>query len=102
MNHPTRRAAGPLLPILPLLPLLALLAGCAATATAPGYDARFGDAVRQARSAMTINPQAGAVPDPTAGLDGQAARGAIMRYQDSFKLPPPVVNAIKADGSAAR
>lgn len=105
MNQPTRRAAGLLpasLPMLPMLPLLALLAGCAAAPAAPDYDARFGDAVRQARSAMTINPQAGAVPDPAAGLDGQAARDAILRYQDSFKLPPPVANAIKADGAAAR
>lgn len=105
MNQPIRRAAGPLLlpmsPMLPMLPLLALLAGCAAPA-APDYDARFGDAVRQARSAMTINPQAGAASSQAAGLDGQAARDAILRYQDSFKLPPPVANPIKADGAAAR
>ncbi|HEX9174084.1 MAG TPA: hypothetical protein VF861_15650 [Telluria sp.] len=78
---------------------LALLAGCATT---PDYDARFGDAVRQARLAMTIDPAASANPDPAAGLDGQAAREAIGRYQDSLKAPPPVVNVINIGGPAAR
>jgi hypothetical protein len=67
--------------------LLAALAGCA---TSPNYDARFGDAVREARSAMTINPNPAPSPDQAAGIDGQAARLAIGRYHDSFKEPPPV------------
>ncbi|NHZ83013.1 hypothetical protein F2P44_27600 [Massilia sp. CCM 8695] len=82
-----------------VLPMLAMLAGCA---TAPRYDARFGDAVRQARSAMTINPQAAAASDAAAGIDGQAARDAMLRYQDSFKAPPPVITVINAGGPAAR
>jgi len=77
--------------------LLAVLAGCSAT---PHYDARFGDAVRAARRAMTINPHP-AKHDPAAGTDGQAAREAVIRYQDSFKAPPPVVNPISAGGAAA-
>lgn len=76
--------------------VLAVLAGCSTT---PHYDARFGDAVRLARLAMTINPNASDNPDPVAGIDGQAAREAIARYQDSFKLPPPVVNVINIGGS---
>ncbi|MDM5176207.1 hypothetical protein PO883_03255 [Massilia sp. DJPM01] len=92
MNTPCRAA-------LHLLPVLAMLAGCA---TAPGYDARFGDAVRQARGAMTINPQAGASADPVAGIDGQAARDAMARYHDSFKAPPPVVNVINPGSPAAK
>jgi hypothetical protein len=79
--------------------MLAVLAGCATT---PNYDARFGDAVRLARSAMTINPNASANPDPAAGIDGQAGREAIGRYQDSFKAPPPVVNVIKIGAGAAK
>jgi hypothetical protein len=71
--------------------VLAVLAGCSTT---PNYDARFGDAVRQARSAMTINPTASANPDPVGGIDGPAAREAISRYQDSFKAPAPVMNVI--------
>jgi hypothetical protein len=70
---------------------LAILAGCSTT---PDYDARFGDAVRQARHAMTIDPAASGNRDPAAGLDGQAAREAIGRYQDSLKAPPPVTNVI--------
>ena len=76
-----------------------LLAGCAATAT-PNYDARFGNAVREARQRMTLNPNAGASTDPIAGMDGRAAREGIVRYQDSFKSPPPVVNVINIGGSA--
>jgi hypothetical protein len=78
---------------------LAVLAGCATT---PNYDARFGDAVRQARSAMTIDPDASANRDPATGIDGQAARAAIARYEASFKEPPPVVNVINIGGGAAK
>jgi hypothetical protein len=77
--------------------VLAVLAGCSAT---PNYDKHFGDAVRQARSAMTINPTASANPDPVAGIDGKAAAEAITRYQDSFKAPPPVVNVINIGAGA--
>jgi hypothetical protein len=80
--------------------LLALLCGCAASPT-PNYDLRFGNAVREARQRMTLNPNAGSNPDPVAGMDGQAAREAIVRYQDSFKTPPPVVNVINIGGSAS-
>ena len=82
------------------LVLLALLGGCA-TSTTPNYDLRFGDAVRQARQQMTINPNAGTNPDPIAGLDGRASREAMVRYQDSFKTPPPVVNVINIGGALA-
>jgi hypothetical protein len=76
---------------------LALVAGCAATT--PHYDKHFGEAVRQARSAMTIAPAASANHDPVAGIDGQAGREAVARYQDSFKAPPPVVNVINIGGA---
>jgi uncharacterized lipoprotein len=78
--------------------MLALLAGCSTT---PHYDQRFGDAVRQARAAMTINPGARANPDPVAGMDGQAAGQAVERYHDSFKAPPPVVNVINIGNAGA-
>jgi len=80
--------------------VIALLGGCAASIT-PSYDTRFGDAVRQARARMTLNPNAGANPDPVAGMDGGAARDAIGRYHESFKAPPPVVNVINIGGSAS-
>lgn len=80
--------------------VIALLGGCAASTT-PSYDTRFGDAVRQSRARMTLNPNAGANPDPVVGMDGKAAREATIRYQDTFKVPPPVVNVINIGGSTS-
>jgi hypothetical protein len=85
---------------LSLLLVLALLGGCA-TSTTPDYDQRFGDAVREARLRMTINPNAGANPDPIAGMDGRSSHETIQRYHESFKAPPPVVNVINIGGSTA-
>jgi hypothetical protein len=74
-----------------LLPALVLglatqLTGCGSTT--PELDAKFGDAVRAAREAQTLNPAASANKDPVLGLDGKAAVHAQERYQDSFKSPP--------------
>jgi len=77
--------------------LLTLLTGCAAVT--PNYDARFGDAVREARLNMTINPGAGKNPDQAIGMDGKSAREAIILYQGSFKAPPSVTNVINIGGS---
>ena len=86
---------------LPILVVaIAALAGCANTST-PNYDRQFGEAVRKARHAMTINPNAGAAGGPVAGMDGAAAHEAAGRYQDSFKKPPPVVNVINIGGSVS-
>lgn len=76
--------------------LLGLMAGCA-TVT-PNYDAKFGDAVREAKLKMTINPNAGQNPDQVAGMDGKAGRDTIILYQGTFKAPPPVVNVINIGG----
>jgi hypothetical protein len=78
--------------------VLATLAGCAAT---PNYDKHFGDAVRQARTAMTINPKASANPDEVRGIDGQAAREAVTRYHDSFKAPPSPVPSVSLSANAS-
>jgi hypothetical protein len=83
---------------LALVPLLAALGGCVSSPT-PQYDAKFGDAVRQARQLMIINPNAGANAPPVASMDGKSAAEAMGRYQDSFKAPPPVVNVINIGGS---
>lgn len=77
--------------------LAGLLAGCASTTT-PNYDMRFGDAVREAKRKMTIDPDAGKRPDPVAGLDGKSARESILLYQETFKVPPPAVNVINIGG----
>lgn len=67
--------------------LAALLGGCAIPAT-PTYDAKFGEAVRQAQSLQALYPEAGTNADPVTGIDGQSGKHAVDRYQDSFKAPP--------------
>lgn len=82
--------------------VVSLLGGCAASSsTTPAYDLRFGDAVREARLRMTVNPNAGTNADPMAGMDGRSAHEAFVRYQDTFKAPPPVVNVINIGGSSS-
>ena len=75
---------------------LSVLAGCSTT---PNYDAKFGDAVREARMKMTLNPEAGNDNVDIAGMDGKASKEAITRYQGTFKAPPPVTNVINIGGS---
>ena len=77
--------------------LASLVTGC--STTTPHYDARFGDAVRDAKRKMTINPEAGKKRDEALGLDGRASRETMQRYQDSYKEPPPAVNVINIGGS---
>ena len=77
---------------------LLLSAGCAQTPT-PHYDARFGEALREARLAMTIDPKAGLRGDEAKGIDGRAAKESVKRYQDSFKEPPPATNVINIGGA---
>ena len=76
--------------------LAVLTAGC--QTVTPNYDARFGDAVRDARKKMTINPNAGKNGDPVTGMDGRASREAMHQYQESYKTPPPAVNVINIGG----
>lgn len=76
--------------------MLCLVAGCSTT---PNYDTKFGDAVREARMRMTIDPDAGKKQEQLAGIDGKAAQESIGRYQNSFKEPPPVVNVINIGGA---
>jgi hypothetical protein len=76
---------------------LALMAGC--SSVTPNYDAKFGDAVRAALVAQTLNPDAGKIPDQVAGMDGKASRETMLNYQSTFKEPPPVVNVINIGGS---
>ena len=84
--------------ILAGMSLLSLLAGC--MSTTPEYDKRFGDAVRQSRLQMTINPNAGSTADAALGMDGISAREAMGRYHGSFKTPPPVTS-VNSIGSGA-
>jgi hypothetical protein len=80
------------------LATLMLLGGCAAT---PQYDQVFGNAVREAKQRMTLNPNR-ASTDPVAGMDGVAAQEAQLRYHDSFRAPPPVTNVINIGGAISQ
>ena len=73
----TRRAA---------LVLLACGAqGC--ISTTPHWDSQFGAATRANLAAQTIDPAAGNIRHPAAGLSGPAARAAIDNYERSFAQP---------------
>lgn len=79
--------------------ILAAVVATTGCSTTPNYDQRFGEAVRVARMAQVINPNAGSNPDQASGIDGQAAREAMGRYLQTFKEPPPVVNVINIGGA---
>lgn len=63
-----------------------VLSACMASGT-PNYDARFGEAVRQARALQTLNPEAGRQGGLVTGIDAQAGKSALDRYQESFRTP---------------
>lgn len=82
-----------------------VLTGCAQT---PYADApQYGDAVRQAVSAQTLNPQARQTHLPPPAGDGVTTKLAIDRYHSAFEKPPAPVNVMNiglggATGAAAR
>lgn len=79
-----------------------LLAGCVAFDAfpkTPNLDRTFGDSVREARMAQTLNPDASKNTDPVLGIDGRAAREAYLNYQESFREPSPAAD-VSVGGSA--
>jgi len=92
MSNPTQI----LRPVL-LLAATSLLAACASTT--PQLDAVFGDAVREARTAQTLNPKASENTDPVLGIDGKAGAAAQQRYQESFQAPPRTFEIINIGGA---
>ena len=80
-----------------LLATASLLAACASTT--PQLDAVFGDAVREARTAQTLNPKASENTDPVLGIDGKAGAAAQQRYQESFQAPPRTLEIINIGGA---
>ena len=68
-----------------------ILASC--VSQSPYVDQHFGEAVNAAKAQQIINPDASLNNDPVAGVDGQAAKGAIDRYQKSFVQPPATSSA---------
>lgn len=81
-----------------LATFVALLGGCAIPAT-PSYDAKFGEAVRQAQALQTLNPDAGKNTDPVTGIDGESGKAAIDRYQESFRAPPQSFDVFNIGGA---
>lgn len=75
----------------------AVLTAC--TSTSPTLDAKFGDAVRQARIQQTLNPNASANRNPVLGIDGRAGAAAQDRYQESFRTPPKTFEIINIGGA---
>lgn len=63
---------------------VALLAGCAAATSAPRWESRLGDSVRQANAAQVRDPQAPGRHADIRGLDGKAAAGAMKGYAESY------------------
>lgn len=80
------------------LVVVVALTGCASST--PVLDASFGQAVREARTAQTLNPKASAEhTQPALGIDGKAASEAQRRYVDSFKTPPRTFEILNIGGS---
>ena len=82
-----------------LTTLLATSVLAACSTTTPQLDAVFGQAVREARTAQTLNPKASENTDPVLGIDGKAGAAAQQRYQESFQTPPETFNIINIGGS---
>lgn len=74
-----------------------VLAAC--STTTPQLDAVFGQAVREARVAQTLNPKASENTDPVLGIDGKAGAAAQQRYLESFQTPPRTFEIINIGGS---
>jgi hypothetical protein len=62
--------------------------------TTPRVDCNFGDSVNMAVARQTMDKDAAIrnANKDVAGLDGIAAREALVRYQKSFRTPEPTPN----------
>lgn len=75
-----------------LAALLASIAMVGCATKTPYLDEHFGEAVNAAKAQQTINPDASLNQDPVAGVDGQAANGAVDLYHKSFVQPAATTN----------
>jgi hypothetical protein len=97
------RSFSPIRPALAGLAVLAALGGCSpmTPGATPALDARFGEAVREARVRQTIDPQGSRNTNPVAGIDGAAAQNAMAEYHKSFQEPAPTFNVLGIGGAGA-
>jgi outer membrane lipoprotein SlyB len=82
MDRPTFVSALPLVLVGAVVLIATGLTGCAATA--PHWDARFGDAARQTRAVQVIDPGATTRNRTVVGADGKAVAGAHKAYAESY------------------
>jgi hypothetical protein len=97
MKTDSRRAAAALATV--AVALLASACSAFEPVETRELDARFGDAVREARARQTLNPEASRNTDPVAGIDGVAAQNTIEQYQKGFKEPPSTFNILGIGGT---
>lgn len=64
------------------------IAGLAACSTTPNFDSYYGNSLNILKAQQIIDPAA-SLNAQTTNMDGQAAREAIERYNNSFKTPTP-------------
>jgi hypothetical protein len=60
-----------------------LVIGCAPTQLGENWGAAY----QTARERQTLNPAAGEILDPVAGMDGPAAATAMETYRKTFEKP---------------
>lgn len=85
--------------LLVALGLATQMSGCANEPIA-APDARFGDSVRAARQAQTLNPKAPDTSVKAPGVDAKAAVNAVDQYHESFKTPPQTFNVLNINTSS--
>lgn len=76
---------------------MAALLALTACSTTPRLDRNFGNSVRAAVAAQTIDPAAVRNQDPVHGMDGRAALASQQRYVQSFQgkgqsAPAPLIS----------
>lgn len=82
-----------------LFTALAALAAAGCSTAPTTVDWNFGKALNAAKAAQVIDPDAATRARPAAGIDGQAARSSVERYEKSFQTPPPPVTVLNINGS---
>lgn len=80
-----------------LLAVTTSLSGC--VSRTPHSDRVFGNAVRAAVAAQTLDPSAARNQDPVLGMDGRAGLAAQKSYTQSFAVPEKTSGPMLSDGA---
>jgi len=68
-----------------LLLIFAMVWGCGTSQRQIALDKNWGRSNETARFSQILNPDASEDNNPVTGLDGEAARNSLVKYQNSFK-----------------